>query len=236
MYKTQKDLQQRSHHAPPQIPNDPRVSHSSLRKSKKNFTKPMPPLDPSTSDLQNPGKSTPKVQPHAPKRSHDLSNDPRPRPSNMCKFAHDFGKLTIPWSSTALDRQSPKKFEIKEAAMHLHVPSAMRHRCYSLRLMCRHAHLHHHTRHTHYTRALCAWRHPTLPRFDLDRPGNLTRSEPLAKKKLKKKKLWPSRTLTSTKKSKFSKMACSIQFFEYIPILRSVSSFKARKLCKFSNS
>ena len=65
MYKTQKYLQQQSHHARPQIPNDPRVSHSSLRKSKKNFTKPMPPLDPSTSDLQNPGKSTPKVQPCA---------------------------------------------------------------------------------------------------------------------------------------------------------------------------
>ena len=111
MYKTQKDLQQRSHCAPPQIPNDPRVSHSSLRKSKKNFTKPMPPLDPSTSDLQNPGKSTPKVQPRASKQSHDLSNNPRPRPSSMCKSAHDFGKLTIPWSSTALDRQSPKKIQ-----------------------------------------------------------------------------------------------------------------------------
>ena len=65
MYKTQKDLQQRSHHARPQIPNDPQLSHSSLRKSKKNFTKPMPPLDPSTSDPQNLGKSTPKVQPRA---------------------------------------------------------------------------------------------------------------------------------------------------------------------------
>ena len=54
--------------------------------------------------------------------------------------------------------------------------------------------------------------------------------------KKKKKKLWPSRTLTLTKKSKFSKMACSTQFFEYIPILRSVSSFEARKLCKLSNS
>ena len=54
--------------------------------------------------------------------------------------------------------------------------------------------------------------------------------------KWKKKKLWPSRTLTLTKKSKFSKRACSTQFFEYIPILRSVSSFEARKLCKLSNS
>ena len=69
----------------------------------------MPPLDPSTSDLQNPGKSTPKVQPRAPKRSHNLSNDPRPSPLSLCKFAHNFRKLTIPWSSTALDQQNPKK-------------------------------------------------------------------------------------------------------------------------------
>ena len=83
------------------------------------FTKLVPWLDPSTSDLQNPGKSTTKVQPCAPKQSHDLSNDPRPSPSNMCKSTHDFGKLTIPWSSIDLDRQSPKKFETKEAAMRL---------------------------------------------------------------------------------------------------------------------
>ena len=42
------------------FPTNSRVSHSSLRKSKKNFTKPMPPLDPLTSDLQNPGKNNPK--------------------------------------------------------------------------------------------------------------------------------------------------------------------------------
>ena len=157
MYKTQKDLQQRSHHAPPQIPNDPRVSHSSLRKSKKNFTKPMPPLDPSTSDLQNLGKSTPKVQPRAPKRSHDLSNNPRPRPSNMCKFAHDFGKLTIPWSSTALDRQSPKKFENKKSFHAPPVTSAFT----SSDSRADDSHIHApraNMRHTRYTRtrALCA--------------------------------------------------------------------------------
>ena len=69
----------------------------------------MPPLDPSTSDLQNPGKSTPKVQPRTPNRSHNLSNDSWPSPLNLCKFAHNFRKLTIPWSSTALDQQNPKK-------------------------------------------------------------------------------------------------------------------------------
>ena len=74
-----------------------------------------------------------------------------------------------------------------------------------------------------------------LPRPTQFDPFILTRSEPPAKKK-KKKKLWPSRTLTLTKKSKFSKMACSTQFFKYIPILRSVYSFETRKLCKLSNS
>ena len=66
---------------------------------------------------------------------------------------------------------------------------------------------------------------------------SLTRSSwPSPNRLQKKKKLWPSRTLTLTKKSKFSKMACSTQFFKYIPILRSVSSFETRKLCKLSNS
>ena len=38
--------------------------------------------------------------------------------------------------------------------------------------------------------------------------------------------------LTLTKKSKFSKRTYPTQFFEYIPILGSVSSFETRKLCK----
>ena len=114
MYKTQKDLQQRSHHARTQIPSDLQFSHSNLRKSKKNFTKTMPPLDPLASDLQNLKTSSPKVQPRTATWSHDLSNDPWPRPSNLYKSAHDFRKLTIPWSSTALNQQSPKKFETKK--------------------------------------------------------------------------------------------------------------------------
>ena len=44
--------------------------------------------------------------------------------------------------------------------------------------------------------------------------------------------LEPSRLLTLTRKSKFSKRTCPTRFFEYIPILGPVSSFKARKLCK----
>ena len=107
MYKTQKKS---STTEPPRtathchkFPTNSRVSHSSLRKSKKNFTKPMPPLDPSTSNLQNLGKSTPKVR-------------------DLCKSAHNFRKLTIPWSSMALDRQNPKKFETKKAVTRRHAP------------------------------------------------------------------------------------------------------------------
>ena len=44
--------------------------------------------------------------------------------------------------------------------------------------------------------------------------------------------LGPSGPLTMTKKSKISKRTCPTQFFEYIPILGPISSFKARKLCK----
>ena len=48
--------------------------------------------------------------------------------------------------------------------------------------------------------------------------------------------LGPSRLLTLTRKSKFSKQTCLTQFFEYIPILGPVSSFEAQKLCKRSIS
>ena len=43
---------------------------------------------------------------------------------------------------------------------------------------------------------------------------------------------WPSKLLTLTKKSKFSKRTCPTQFFEYIPILGPVFLFEAQKLCK----
>ena len=42
---------------------------------------------------------------HAPPQASD---DPRPNPSNLCKSAHDFGKLTIPSCSTASDLQNLK--------------------------------------------------------------------------------------------------------------------------------
>ena len=44
--------------------------------------------------------------------------------------------------------------------------------------------------------------------------------------------LWLSGPLTLTKKSKSSKRTCPTQFFEYIPILGPISSFKTQKLCK----
>ena len=104
------------------------------------------------------------------------------------------------------------------------------------------------------TRASVPWRHrwhnllrPGLTRLSRQtrfgpfiRPGpnhlklNLKKKKEKEKKKTKEKVFWPS--LTLTKKSKFSKMAYSTQFFEYIPILRSVSSFEARKFYKLSNS
>ena len=81
-------------------------------------------------------------------------------------------------------------------------------------------------------------------------PVHPNRSEPpeiKLKKKKRKRKEEKKRKGVLTKfdfdfdfdfdqKIKFSKRACSTQFFEYIPILRSVSSFEARKLCKLSNS
>ena len=73
MYKTQKDLQQRSHHAWPQIPIDPRVSHSSLCKSEKNFTKLVPQLDQSAHDLQNLKISSLKMTVRAATRRQNLS-------------------------------------------------------------------------------------------------------------------------------------------------------------------
>ena len=166
-------------HERPQIPNLLWVSHSNLHESENFFTKPMPPLDPSTSDLQDPKISGPNDKPRA---SGDIGvsftrhlTQPRVYTCHMCP--------PVLW------------------------------RLYDV------------TAHYGMTRL------PRPTRFD---PFILTQSEPPAKKK--KKKLWPIRPLTLTKKSKFSKMACSTQFFEYIPILRSVSSFEAWKLCKLSNS
>ena len=51
--------------------------------------------------------------PHAKPRSFKW---PQLSPSNLCKSTYNFRKPTIPWSSTALDQQNPKQFEIKKTA------------------------------------------------------------------------------------------------------------------------
>ena len=73
MYKTQKDLQQQNYHAPPQIPSDPRISHSNLCKSEKIFTKLMQPLDPLAHDLQNLKISSLKMAVRTATRRQNLS-------------------------------------------------------------------------------------------------------------------------------------------------------------------
>ena len=55
----------------------------------------------------------PGMRLHVPPQASD---DPRPNPSNLCKSAHDFGKLTIPWCSTALDQQNPRISRPKKKA------------------------------------------------------------------------------------------------------------------------
>ena len=73
------------------------------------------PLDPAALDVQNSESSSTTGPSHTSMRRHNHSNDPRPSPSNMCKSGHNFRKMTIPWSSTALDQQNPKKFETKKS-------------------------------------------------------------------------------------------------------------------------
>ena len=62
----------------------------------------------------------------------------------------------------------------------------------------------------------------------------LTQFEPPAKRERERERecFDHVRPLTLTKKSKFSKWTCPTQFFEYIPILGSISSFETWKLRK----
>ena len=160
MYKTQKDLQQRSHHAWPQIPIDPRVSHSSQAQKPKHA----PPKDPMVAAFDN---------------THSYS-----------------------WSRAHTCRRSLTRWRWYTCLLRMTSSSTT-----------------------------SVW--PGLT-WKPDPVRTACQKKNLNKKK--KKKFWPNWTLTLTKKSKFSKKACSNQFFEYIPILRSISSFEAQKLCKLSNS
>ena len=59
-------------HARPQISSDPRISHSYLCRSEKNFTKLMQSLNPPAHDLQHLKISSPK-RPYAPPRAAKIS-------------------------------------------------------------------------------------------------------------------------------------------------------------------
>ena len=86
MYKTQKDLQQRSHHSRPQIPSNPWISHSHLCRSKKNFTKLMQPLDPSAHDLQILKIASPKTAVRASTGRHRLAMTNSLAPQNCANL------------------------------------------------------------------------------------------------------------------------------------------------------
>ena len=86
MYKTQKDLQQRSHHSRPQIPSNPWISHSHLCRSKKNFTKLMQPFDPSAHDLQILKIASPKTVVRASTGRHRLAMTNSLAPQNCANL------------------------------------------------------------------------------------------------------------------------------------------------------
>ena len=120
MYKTQKDLQQRSHHAWPQIPGDPRISHSNLCRSEKNFTKLMQPLDPLANNLQNLKIGSPKMAVRASKISRYTAAQPL-KTVQICPL---FLKTDYTMIFYGLRLTKPKNFKTKEAAMCPHAPPA----------------------------------------------------------------------------------------------------------------
>ena len=201
------------------------------------FTKPVPPLDPSALDPQNLKISSPKVLPCAamhPKQSHDLSNDPWLSPLNLCKSAHNFRNLTIPWFYKALDRQNPKKFETKKAVKRRHVPPTTPAFITSnSRVDVRHLH---HITCSHVPRAI-PWPAPQLYDImdDVSWP-DLTDLEIWPGSELPKKKRERENTLTKWTFDLDQKVKITrpTQFFEYIPILGPVSSFETKKCCKLS--
>ena len=133
---------------------------------------------------------------HAPPKSFDT---PPHSPSNLCKPVQNFTQLTLQGSSAALDiqdlkisgqdaqsRTSTRHRKVRRSSASFHAPS---------RADAEHSRAFTRSTRQVLTRSLCAWRHgwrhPPLPgltrltRFDPDRPGNLTRSEPPQKKKKK---------------------------------------------------
>ena len=208
MNKTQKDIQRRRHHAPPQTPKRPVGFSFKSAQVWENFHK-----TGATTRSIGPRSTEPKnfkprngcIRLHAPPQTRD---DPWPSPSNLCKFAYDFRKLTIPWSFTALDQQNPKisgpktqaRASTRRQKIRRWLPSI-----YAPPHPARCSHVPHaHTCRTCHTcpqrcdvmdDVILYW--PDLSWFDPDRPANLTRSEPAKKKKKRKRKcfdqldLWP---------------------------------------------
>ena len=173
------------------------------------------------------------------------SDDQRCSPSKLCKSVHNFAKLTLQGSCKALELQNLK---ISSPKTQTCASRRSRNLCLNEHTRPRAAIFVHtltradsHFTHWHMpsnamtscmTSSSTTWFNPFIqPNTDL-----WPRFEPPAKINFKKEKekggfdqVGP---LTLTKKSKFSKRTYPTQFFKYIPILGSVSSFKTRKLCK----
>ena len=171
-------------------------------------------------------------------RSHDLSNNLRPSPSNLCKSAHNF-TWTPQGSCTAVELQN-LKISGPETQPHTSWSSAKR--CLnetraSSVITCSRAD----ASFPRATRFYALYPNPCLSCMtswmtlaDLVWPTWKSDLDPNRLKKKREKILWPNGPLTLIKKSKFSKGACPTQFFAYIPILEFISLFKTRKLCKLS--
>ena len=95
-------------HERSQIPNVPWVSHSNLHKSENFFTKPVSPLDPLTSDLQDPKISGPDDKPCTSSRlrRHQRQFHAPPHPATRLHVPHVPSSAMTSWM-TSLWRHSP---------------------------------------------------------------------------------------------------------------------------------
>ena len=180
MYKTQKDLQQRSHHAPPQTPKHPAGFSFKSAQVWENFHKTgatTRSIGPRSTEPKNFKPRNGYICLHAPPQTRD---NPQPSPSNLCKSAHDFRKLTIPWSFTALDQRNPKISSPKTQAR----ASTRRQKIrrwlplvYAPSRPARRSHVPH-VPYDVMDDVILHYLLTRLSRFDLDQPRNLTQSKP----------------------------------------------------------
>ena len=153
------------------------------------------------------------------------------------QICSQFYKTYIMGSCTALEIQKLENFRPRNIDTHCHAPPKMPAFTASIsRANTRHPHqimLSHTSRVATHLNCMTSW----MMSDDLE----ISPESELPKKKKKKKRererekmlwLWPRGPLTLTTNSEFSKRTCPTQFFEYITILGSISSFKTRKLCK----